>query len=186
MTQVSTGSHLRRYFSIEIMRASQRQSNIENPSVSWLFPSPKQIWHWGWQWYQKIYEKQSLTVRSKIPSSMKSHNIYKPAHRLTRQVSVPVLSKLISETNRWTGPCVIQFLLEGRSETMLHHWCGNGKYPTVLRFGIDESDARVPVRFHNWCVEVYWSVLWCADSSRDWCVFFILVQVRLCDVKKTT
>ena len=45
-------------------------------------------------------------------------------------------SKLISETNRWTGPCVIQILLEGRSETIIHHWCGNGKYTTVLCFGI--------------------------------------------------
>ena len=58
-------------------------------------------------------------------------------------------SKLISETNRWTGPCVIQFLLEGRSETMLHHWCGNGKYTTVLRFSIGGGDARAPAPFHT-------------------------------------
>ena len=31
-------------------------------------------------------------------------------------------SKLICEINRWTGPCVMQFLLEGRSEhTMIHY-----------------------------------------------------------------
>ena len=32
-------------------------------------------------------------------------------------------SKLISERNQSAGPCVIQFLLEGRWETMLPHWC---------------------------------------------------------------
>ena len=31
-------------------------------------------------------------------------------------------SKLICGTNRWTGPCVMQFLLEGHSEhTMIHY-----------------------------------------------------------------
>ena len=44
-------------------------------------------------------------------------------------------SKLNSETNRWIDPCVIQFLPESRSGTMLHHWPGNGKYTTVLCFG---------------------------------------------------
>ena len=56
-------------------------------------------------------------------------------------------SKLISEANWWTGPCVMQFLLEGRSETMLHHWCGNGKYTTVLCFAIGGVDARIPAHF---------------------------------------
>ena len=37
-------------------------------------------------------------------------------------------SKLISGTNRSTGPSVIQFLLEGFSETMLHHRLGNVLY----------------------------------------------------------
>ena len=53
-------------------------------------------------------------------------------------------SKLISETNQWTGPCVI-----GCSETMIHHWCGSGKYTTVLCFGIGGGDARVPAPFHT-------------------------------------
>ena len=56
-------------------------------------------------------------------------------------------SKLISEANRWTDSCVMQFLLEGRSETMLHHWCGNGKYTAVLCFAIGRGDARVPAHF---------------------------------------
>ena len=51
-------------------------------------------------------------------------------------------SKLISDTNQWTGPCVIEFLPEGRSETMIHHQCGSGKYTTVLCFGIGGGDAR--------------------------------------------
>ena len=58
-------------------------------------------------------------------------------------------SKLIRVANRWTGPCVMQFLLEGHSEIMLHHWCGNGKYTTVLPFGIGGGDARVPAPFHT-------------------------------------
>ena len=43
----------------------------------------------------------------------------------------------------------MQFLLEGRSETMLHYWCGNGKYATVLCFGIGGGNARVPASFHT-------------------------------------
>ena len=93
-------------------------------------------------------------------------------------------SKSIRVTNWWTGHCVIQFLLEGRSETMLHHWCGNGKYTTVLCFGIGGGDARVPAPFHTWGADGFWSILWCAESLWDWDVFFILVQVRLRDVKK--
>ena len=31
---------------------------------------------------------------------------------------------------------------------------------------------------------VSWSVLWCAESTWDWGVFFTLAQVRLSDVKK--
>ena len=78
----------------------------------------------------------------------------------------------------------MQFLPEVRSETMLHHWCGSGKYTTVLCFGIGGGDARVPAPFHTWGVEDFWSVLCCAEPLRDWRVFFVLVQVRLCDVKK--
>ena len=92
-------------------------------------------------------------------------------------------SKLISETNRWTGLYTIQFLSEVRSETMLHYWCWSGKYTTVLCFGIRGGDSRVPCPFYTWRVEVFWSVLWCAESLREWIVFFILVQVRSRDVK---
>ena len=90
----------------------------------------------------------------------------------------------LPSTKRWTGSCVIQFLPEGRSKTMLHHWCGSGKYTTVLCSGTGGGDGRVPAPFHNWGVEGCWNVLWCAESLRDWGVFFILVQVRLRDVKK--
>ena len=42
-------------------------------------------------------------------------------------------SKWICETNQWTGPCVMRFLPEVRSEqTMILHLCGSGKYTTVL------------------------------------------------------
>ena len=38
-------------------------------------------------------------------------------------------SKLIYETNRWTGSSVLWFLLEGRSEQiMIFHLCGCGDY----------------------------------------------------------
>ena len=46
-----------------------------------------------------------------------------------------------------------------RSETMLHHWCGSGKYTTVLCFGIGGGDARAPAPFHTWGVKGFWSVL---------------------------
>ena len=93
-------------------------------------------------------------------------------------------SILIRETNQWIGPCMIQFLSEGCSETMLHHWCRSGKYTAVLCFAICRGDARVAAPFHTWGVQDFCSVLWCAESLWDWGVFFILVQVRLCDVKK--
>ena len=79
---------------------------------------------------------------------------------------------------------MIQFLPEGRSETMLHHWCGSRKYTTILCFGIGGGDARVPAPFHTWDVESFWIVLCYAESLQDWGVFLILVQVRLHNVKK--
>ena len=53
---------------------------------------------------------------------------------------------------------MIQFLPEGRSETMLHDWCGSGKSTTVFCFGIGGGDARVPAPFHTWSAGVFWSV----------------------------
>ena len=79
---------------------------------------------------------------------------------------------------------MIQFLPEGHSETMLHHWCGSRKYTTILCFGIGGGDARVPAPFHTWDVESFWIVLCYAESLQDWGVFLILVQVRLRNVKK--
>ena len=58
-------------------------------------------------------------------------------------------SKLISVVNQLTSPCVMQFLLECCSETMLHHWCRNGKYTTVFCFSIGGGDARAPAPFHT-------------------------------------
>ena len=58
-------------------------------------------------------------------------------------------SKLICETNRWTGPFVMRFLPEGHSEqTMILHLCGSGKYTAVLYFRIRGSDDRVPASSH--------------------------------------
>ena len=54
---------------------------------------------------------------------------------------------------------MIQFLLEGRSETRLHHWCGNGKYTTVLCFGVGGGEAGVHAPFHTGGVDVFWTVL---------------------------
>ena len=42
---------------------------------------------------------------------------------------------------------MVQFLLEGHSEIMLHDWCGKGKYTTVLCFDIGGGDARIPTTF---------------------------------------
>ena len=63
-------------------------------------------------------------------------------------------SKLICETNRWTGPYVMRFLVEGRSEqTMILHLCGSGKHTTVLYFSIRGGDARVSAPSRTWTVE---------------------------------
>ena len=46
-------------------------------------------------------------------------------------------SKLICETNRWTGPCVMRFSRQSFSEqNMILHLCESGKYTTVLCFSI--------------------------------------------------
>ena len=63
-------------------------------------------------------------------------------------------SKLICETNRWTGTCVMRFLPEEDSEqTMILHLSGSGKYTTDLCFSIAGGDARVSVLSLTWGVE---------------------------------
>ena len=70
------------------------------------------------------------------------------------------ISKLICETNRWTGPCMMRFLPEGRSEqTVILHLCGSGKYTTVLCFSIGGGDARVPAQLTLGVWSVSWSIL---------------------------
>ena len=45
--------------------------------------------------------------------------------------------KLICEADRWTRPCAMRFLPEGRSEqTVILHLCGSAKYTSVLCFSI--------------------------------------------------
>ena len=62
-------------------------------------------------------------------------------------------SKLICETNWWTGPCVMQFLREGYSEqTMILNLCRSGKYTSVLCFSIRGGDTRVPAPSPTWGV----------------------------------
>ena len=68
-------------------------------------------------------------------------------------------SKLICETNLETGSCVIQFLPQGRSETIIHHYCGSGKCTTVSCFNIGRGDTRVPAPSRTWGVESFWSIL---------------------------
>ena len=69
-------------------------------------------------------------------------------------------SKLICETNRWTGPCVMRFLAESYSEhTMILHLCGSGKYTSVLCFSMRGGDARVLPHLALGVWRVSWSVL---------------------------
>ena len=49
---------------------------------------------------------------------------------------------------------------------------------------LGRGDARVAAPSRTWGVDGFWSVLWCAESSQGWGVFFTLVQVRLSDIKK--
>ena len=63
-------------------------------------------------------------------------------------------SKLICETNRWTGPCMVRLLAEDYSKhTMILHLCGSGKYTSVLCFIMRGGDARVPAQSRTWGVE---------------------------------
>ena len=63
-------------------------------------------------------------------------------------------SKLICETNRWTGYCVMRFLAEDYSEhTIILHSCGSGKYISLLCFSRRGDDASVPTRSRTWVVE---------------------------------
>ena len=153
MTQVPTGSHLRTYFSIEIMRTSQRHPNIWKPLCILTIPKSKTNLALKMTMTPKNLRKPSLTVRSKIPSS------------------------IIKRSRRDT-------VFTGRSfgnyaTSLVREW----KVYYSLCFGIVGGDARVSAPFHIWGVDGFWSVLCCAESLRDWGVFFILVQVRLCDVK---
>ena len=63
-------------------------------------------------------------------------------------------SKLICETNRWTGTCVMRFLPEGNSEqTMILYLHGSRKYTTDLCFSIGGLNARIPAPSSTWGVE---------------------------------
>ena len=94
-------------------------------------------------------------------------------------------SKLICEANRWTGSCVMWFLLEGRSEqTMIIHLRGSGEYTTVLCFSIRGGDPRVSAPSRTWSLEGFleWPLMYWVITGLG-CVF-TLIQVRLSDVKK--
>ena len=65
-------------------------------------------------------------------------------------------SKLICETNGWTGPCVMQFYPEGRSEqAIILHLCGGGKYTAVLCFSIGGGGARLWGRWYQVPSNIY-------------------------------
>ena len=81
-------------------------------------------------------------------------------------------SKLICETNLWTGPC-IWFLPEGRSKTMIYRSCGSGKYTTVLCFSIQGGYSRVPAqsRTSTLVVEGFLECSLCWIITGLWCVW---------------
>ena len=98
------------------------------------------FWNWGWPRYRR-FSKTGVPLgclyyfHTKVYSQMTSGG----------ELYHVETSKLICETNRWTGPCVMRFLPEGYSEqTMILHFCGSAKYILVLCFSIRGGDARVP------------------------------------------
>ena len=72
----------------------------------------------------------------------------------------------------------MRFLSEGRSEeTMIHYYCGSGKYTTLLCFSIRGVNFRVPAPSRTWGVQGFSDVL---SHHSAWLYF----AVRLSDVKK--
>ena len=114
MPQVPYGSHLRTYFSTEIMKTSQRHPNIRKPLCILTIPKSKTNSALKMTMTPKSFRKPRL-------SSIKSCNMYKPTHWLARQVNVLV------STRRWS-------LLKGASRktsvsSLFPHyqayWCHN-------------------------------------------------------------
>ena len=96
MPQVPTGSHLRTYFSTEIMKTSQRHPNIRKPLCILAIPKSKINLALKMKMTPKSFRKQGQTVCLKIPSSIKSRNMYKSAHRFARPVNVLVSTWRVS------------------------------------------------------------------------------------------
>ena len=127
------------------------------------------IWLWPWSEYREVFVHSGVFI---IPILE-----YVPQWFL---VGTCVIQEPVSqcEISRWTGSCMIQFLLKGHSkQTMIHHFCGSGKYTAVSCFSIRGNVAR-------WCPGSqlgcggFPGTVCCARSSQGWGVF-TLVQVRL-------
>ena len=92
MTWVPIGSYSRTYFSIEVIKTPQRHPNIRKAFYILTIPKVKLNLALKMIRTPKRFSKLSIMVRSKMSSSIKNCTMYKPVHRLAKQVSVLVFT----------------------------------------------------------------------------------------------
>ena len=122
-----------------------------NFSVSLSFLMPSLFWTWGWSRYRGF-------LKIGVPLGCLYYFHTKVCSHMTSGGDLYHVgpSKLICETNRWAGPCVMQFLAKGYSEhTMILHFSGSEICTSVLYFSIRGGDARVPAPSRTWSVESF-------------------------------
>ena len=117
-------------------------------SMSLSFLMLNLFWTWRWSRYRGF---------SKIgmPSGCLSYFHTKVCSQITSGGDLYDIgpSKLICETNWWTGLCVMRFLPEGYSDRLWYFICVEVGYTSVLCFSMRGGDARVPVSSRTWGVE---------------------------------
>ena len=128
MTRVPMGSYSRTYFSIEVIKTPQRHPNIRKPFYILTIPKVKLNLALKMIRTPKRFSKLSIMVRSKMPSSIKNCNMYKPVHRLAKQVSVLVFT--------WRGSLLKDTSGQTLLSSLLPHYHADFNADLVLAFGV--------------------------------------------------